>query len=86
MAHFVTTQWLADHLDDPDIQVIDASWHMPNSDRDAHAEYDAGHIPGAIFFDLDRNADTASGLPHMLPDPAVFSAMAGALGIASNSA
>lgn len=84
MAHFVTTQWLADHLDDPEIQVIDASWHMPNSGRDAHAEYDAGHIPGAIFFDLDRNADTAAGLPHMLPDPAVFSAMAGALGIASN--
>ncbi|AEQ52277.1 3-mercaptopyruvate sulfurtransferase [Pelagibacterium halotolerans] len=84
MSHFVTTQWLADHLDDPDIQVIDASWHMPNSGRDAQAEYEAGHIPGAIFFDLDKNADTSSGLPHMLPDADTFSAMAGALGIASD--
>jgi thiosulfate/3-mercaptopyruvate sulfurtransferase len=84
MSHFVTTQWLADHLDDPDVQVIDASWHMPNSGRNAHAEYLAGHIPGAIFFDLDKNADTTSGLPHMLPDAAVFSAMARALGIASD--
>ncbi|WP_339646203.1 3-mercaptopyruvate sulfurtransferase [uncultured Pelagibacterium sp.] len=84
MSRFVTTQWLADHLDDPDIQVIDASWHMPNSGRNAHAEYVAGHVPGAIFFDLDKNADIASGLPHMLPDAETFSAMAGALGIASD--
>jgi thiosulfate/3-mercaptopyruvate sulfurtransferase len=84
MSHFVTTQWLADHLDDPDVQVIDASWHMPNSGRNAHAEYVVGHIPGAIFFDLDKNADTTSGLPHMLPDAETFSAMAGALGIASD--
>lgn len=84
MSHFVTTQWLADHLDDPQIQVIDASWHMPNSGRNGYAEYVAGHIPGAIYFDLDKNADTASGLPHMLPDAATFSAMAGAQGIASD--
>lgn len=78
---FVTTEWLAAHLDDPDIVVLDGSWHMPNAARNAQAEYLAGHIPGAVFFDIDGIADTASNLPHMLPAPADFARMVGALGI-----
>ena len=82
---FVTTEWLAAHLSDPDLVVIDASWHMPNSSRNAQAEYLAGHIPGAVFFDIDGIADTSSNLPHMLPSPADFAHMVGALGISDQS-
>ncbi len=63
----VSTDWLAAHLNDPDLRVIDASWHMPDSGRDAKAEYNAGHIPGARFFDIDDIADGRSELPHMAP-------------------
>lgn len=79
---FVTTDWLAQHLSDPNVVVVDGSWHMPNAARNAQAEYLAGHIPGAVFFDIDGIADTASSLPHMLPAPADFARMVGALGIA----
>lgn len=78
---FVTTEWLAAHLSDPNVVVLDGSWHMPNASRNAQAEYLAGHIPGAVFFDIDGVADTSSGLPHMLPAPADFARMVGALGI-----
>lgn len=81
---FVSTQWLADRLGDPGLAVVDASWHMPTTGRDPHAEYRAGHIPGAVFFDLDAIADTSTGLPHMLlRDETAFDAAVGqALGIA----
>jgi thiosulfate/3-mercaptopyruvate sulfurtransferase len=79
---FVTTDWLAAHLSDPDLVVLDGSWHMPNAARNAQADYLAGHIPGAVFFDIDGVADTDSPLPHMLPAPAAFAHMVGALGIA----
>ena len=82
---FVTTDWLATHLSDPGLIVIDASWHMPNASRNAQAEYLAGHIPGAVFFDIDGVADTSSNLPHMLPSPEDFARMVGALGIADDS-
>ena len=78
---FVTTDWLAAHLADPDVVVLDGSWHMPNAARNAQAEYLAGHIPGAVFFDIDGVADTSTDLPHMLPAPADFARMVGALGI-----
>ncbi|MBB4051959.1 thiosulfate/3-mercaptopyruvate sulfurtransferase [Devosia subaequoris] len=78
---FVTTDWLAQHLKDPDVVVVDASWHLPNGARNAQAEYLAGHIPGAVFFDIDGIADTSSDLPHMLPSPAEFARAVGALGI-----
>ena len=78
---FVSTAWLADHLADPDLVVVDGSWYMPNANRDPLAEYLAGHIPGAVFFDVDGIADTASGLPHMLLPPPEFAAAVGALGI-----
>ncbi|WP_036287839.1 3-mercaptopyruvate sulfurtransferase [Methylocystis sp. ATCC 49242] len=71
---FVSTQWLADNLSSPDILVFDASWHMPAAGRDPRAEYLAGHIPGAVFFDIDGVADHSTDLPHMLPSPEVFEA------------
>lgn len=78
---FVTTEWLAAHLSDPDVVVLDGSWHMPNAARNAQAEYLAGHIPGAVFFDIDGVADTSTDLPHMLAAPGDFARMVGALGI-----
>ncbi|WEK05106.1 MAG: 3-mercaptopyruvate sulfurtransferase [Candidatus Devosia phytovorans] len=80
---FVTTDWLAKNLSDPNLVVVDGSWHMPNAARNAQAEYLAGHIPGAVFFDIDGIADTDTDLPHMLPAPSDFSRMVGALGISN---
>jgi thiosulfate/3-mercaptopyruvate sulfurtransferase len=81
MDTLVTTEWLAEHLADPDLRVVDGSWHMPQAKRDPAAEFEQGHVPGAVFFDVDRIADTSSGLPHMLPPPQVFADAVGALGI-----
>src|SRR6185437_2064313 len=78
---FVSTAWLAEHLHRPDVALVDASWYLPTANRDAHAEYLAGHIPGAVFFDIDAIADRTTTLPHMLPTPADFARMVGALGI-----
>jgi thiosulfate/3-mercaptopyruvate sulfurtransferase len=78
---FVSVEWLAEHLDAPDLVVVDGSWHLPTAGRDGAAEYLAGHIPGAVFFDIDRIADTASGLPHMLPRPEAFSSAMRKMGI-----
>lgn len=63
----VSTTWLANHLKDADLRIFDASWYLPGSDRDALADYKAGHIPGACFFDIDDVSDTRSDLPHMAP-------------------
>ena len=63
----VSTDWLAAHLQDPDLRVLDASWYMPDMNRDARAEYDTAHIPGARFFDIDEISDQRSDLPHMAP-------------------
>jgi len=78
---FVSTDWLAAHLRDPDVAIVDGSWHLPTLGRDAAKEYAAAHIPGAVFFDIDAVADTSNPLPHMLPSPEIFSAAVGALGI-----
>ena len=77
----VTMGWLADRLGRPDLRVVDGSWYLPTSGRDPHAEYLAGHIPGAVFFDLDAISDRRTALPHMLPPPAEFAERVGALGI-----
>lgn len=68
----VSTTWLADHLKDPDLRVLDATWFMPNESRNAKDEYDAGHIPGARFFDIDEISDQRSELPHMMPSTEKF--------------
>ena len=77
---FVTTQWLEAHLNEPDLVIFDASWHMPAAGRDARAEFLAGHIPGAVFFDIDAIADKKTDLPHMLPEPVAFSSAMRKLG------
>jgi thiosulfate/3-mercaptopyruvate sulfurtransferase len=77
----VSTEWLAAHLDSPDVRVVDASWFMPGTPRDPKAEYEQTHIPGAVFFDIDEIADTDSHLPHMLPSAVKFSARVRKLGL-----
>ena len=78
---FVTPEWLFERLDAPDIVVVDGSWYLPAMKRDPEAEYRAGHIPGAVRFDLDAVKDKASPLPHMLPSAEDFAAAVGAMGI-----
>lgn len=63
----VNTAWLESHLSAPDVRVVDASWHLPAAGRNAKAEYDEAHIPGAAFFDIDQVCDLESDLPHMMP-------------------
>ena len=77
----VSTQWLTEHLDDPNLRILDASWYLPNDPRDPNSEYTDGHIPGARFFDIDAISDSASDLPHMLPPPEKFVSKCRALGI-----
>ena len=77
----VSTAWLAAHLKDPDLRVLDASWFLPDMARDAQAEYAAGHIPGARFFDIDEITDSRSALPHMAPAPEKFISRMRAMGI-----
>ncbi len=77
----VSTDWLARHLKDPDLRVIDASWHMPDTGRNARAEYEAAHIPGARFFDIDEIADQRSALPHMAPPTEKFMSRLRAMGV-----
>jgi thiosulfate/3-mercaptopyruvate sulfurtransferase len=81
MDPLVSTDWLATRLGDPDIAILDATWFMPDALRDAGAEYADAHIPGAVFFDIDKVCDLASDLPHMLASPADFAVAARRLGV-----
>jgi thiosulfate/3-mercaptopyruvate sulfurtransferase len=78
---FVTPDWLASKLGSPDIGIVDGSWHMPAAGRDGNAEFMAGHIPGAVFFDLEAVSDRRAPYPHMLPSESDFAMAAGALGL-----
>ncbi|TQI77049.1 thiosulfate/3-mercaptopyruvate sulfurtransferase [Bosea sp. AK1] len=78
---FVSTEWLAERLNAPDIVVVDASWYLPAQKRDGAAEYAQRRIPGAVHFDIDKIKDSRSSLPHMLPSAPEFAAAVGALGI-----
>lgn len=82
--NLVSADWLLQHLGDSSVKVIDGSWYLPQQGRDAVAEYAAGHLPGAVFFDLDEHSDKSSDLPHMMPSAEVFAAAVSGLGI-SNS-
>ncbi len=77
----VETEWLAAHLDAPDLIVFDASWHLPTAGRDPKAEYLAEHIPGALFFDIDDLIDETSPLPHMLPSTVKFASRMKKMGV-----
>ena len=79
--NFVTTDWLAAHLGEPDLGVVDGSWHLPPTGRVGSQEFRLGHIPGAVFFDIDAIADPSTGLPHMLPDEMKFADEMTALGL-----
>jgi thiosulfate/3-mercaptopyruvate sulfurtransferase len=79
--NFISTAELAAELGDPDLGVIDASWHLPNTGRIGAAEFKLEHIPGAVFFDIDLIADTEQGLPHMLPKPDALARAMTALGL-----
>src|ERR1700758_4458829 len=79
----VTTDWLAERLRDPSTVAVDGSYFLPTQKRDAHAEYRSGHIPGAVFFDIEAVSDHSTDLPHMLPGPTQFGEVVGGLGIAN---
>ena len=82
--HFVSTQWLADRLGQPNLSIVDGSWFLPAANRNGRAEYFTAHIPGAVFFDIDLIAERSSGLPHMLPSSEAFAAAVGAMGISES--
>jgi len=77
----VSTNWLRQHLTDPNVVVLDGSYYLANAKRDAEAEFVAGHVPGAQRFDIDAISDKSNPLPHMLPSPEQFAVQVGALGV-----
>ncbi len=77
----VATEWLAAHLDDPQLRVLDASFKLPGITPTAREDYDRGHIPGALFFDIDDIAEPGTSLPHMIPSPELFARKMEGLGI-----
>ena len=77
----VSTEWLGEHLDDSDLRILDASWYLPNDPRDPKAEFQANHIPGARFFDIDDISDHRSEMPHMVPPVEKFMSRMRGLGV-----
>ncbi|KAJ3679335.1 hypothetical protein LUZ60_017346 [Juncus effusus] len=77
----VSAQWLQANLHDPNLKILDASWHMPFENRKAFQEYQDAHIPGALFFDIDGISDRTTNLPHMLPSEEAFASAVSALEI-----
>jgi thiosulfate/3-mercaptopyruvate sulfurtransferase len=82
----VSTEWLAGRLEQPGLRVVDGSWYLPTSGRDPRTEYAAGHIPGAVFFDLDATSDRTTSLPHMLPGESDFAEAMSRLGLSDSDA
>ena len=79
---FVSADWLEKRLGQPGLSIVDGSWYLPSQGRNAGAEYEAGHLPRAIFFDHDEVVDLDSKLPHTLPAPEDFARIVGSMGIA----
>lgn len=77
----VSTEWLAEHLNAPDVRVADASWYLPQAGRDAKEEYESAHIPRAVFFDIDDLSDEKSPYPHMLAPAPKFASRMRKLGL-----
>jgi thiosulfate/3-mercaptopyruvate sulfurtransferase len=77
-----STEWLAGELGKPNVAIVDGSYYLSTQKRDGKAEFLAGHIPGAVFFDINEIADHSTDLPHMMPGPAQFAEAVGKLGIA----
>ena len=77
----VTSDWLENNLND--VKIIDCSWHMPGIDRNPEEEYSKNHIPGAIFFDLDKNSNQDTDLPHMLPTKEKWEEIVSSMGISN---
>ena len=85
MDAIVSADWLKGELEKSDVRIVDATFFLPDQGRDARAEFEAAHIPGAVFFDLDEVTDASSGLPHMLPKPEKFASRAQAMGLGDGS-
>ncbi|MEP7455004.1 3-mercaptopyruvate sulfurtransferase [Phyllobacterium sp. SB3] len=83
-AFVVSPDWLQERLGQPGLSVVDGSWYLPFQNRDPKAEYDAGHIPGAVFFDHDKLSDHDSDLPHTFPKPEAFAAAISSMGITND--
>jgi thiosulfate/3-mercaptopyruvate sulfurtransferase len=81
MESLVSTEWLAEHLSDPDLVVVDSSWHMPASGRNGRDEYLEAHLPGARFLDIDELSDHSNPAPHMLPSAEEFGEAMERLGV-----
>ena len=79
MKPLVTTDWLAKNINK--VKILDATWHLPNSNRNAFKEYKNGHIENSIFFDLDKNSNQDVSLPHMLPEKNDWEKIVSSLGI-----
>src|SRR3954469_8016990 len=85
MDSLVSTDWLANELGAPDLRIIDGSFFLPADGRDARAEYEAGHIPGAVFLDIEEVSDPANPAPHMLPPAHRFASRMQSLGLRDGS-
>lgn len=81
MGPLVETDWVADHLGDDNLRILDGSWYLPAMGRNATEEFASSHIPGARYFDIDAISEPDSPLPHTLPSPAYFADQVGALGV-----
>ena len=77
----VSTEWLAEHLSDPDVRILDCTWHHTSTNLDGRTQYRGRHLPGSVHFDIDHVADKSTPLPHMLPDAADFAKKVGLLGV-----
>ena len=84
-APLVSAQWLEEKLGTPGLVIIDGSWYLPALNRNPRQEYLDGHIPGAVFFDLDAISSHATDLPHMMPEPTEFASAMRKLGVADGA-
>lgn len=85
MELLVTTDWLAKESGASDLRIVDATWFLPDSGRNPSAEFEGGHIPGAVFMDMEEIADSSGGIPNMLPQPEKFASRMQSLGLGDGS-